>query len=46
MLDYTLTEKENVLYLKYTAHSIPYTIIISPALDCVRWGYSFPIENN
>lgn len=37
--------KQDHILLSYTAHSIPYTIIISPSPACVAYSYTLPFDN-
>lgn len=43
LLSYTLTPFSKHIHLSYKAHSIPYTISMSPATSCIQYGYSLPI---
>ena len=48
MLSFNLSSElgQDHILLSYTAHSIPYTIIISPSPACIIYSYSLPFTNN
>ena len=44
ILTFDLNKENNyTIYLKYEAHSIPYTIIMNPKPQCIQYDFAFPI---